>query len=362
MDKSRFIELLTRKMAGDLSCEEQQELDGLIEKYPDAVYYDDALREVFEPTQVDDVVLEDLYERHKMRHGHKLDFNKTRKLNWLLDGKLRQLVVAASVLCCIGLLISLLLIRNSSSIRAGGFDTEIVAEKGVRKKIILPDGTAVWLNADSKLSYDSGMNESEVRQVMLVGEAFFDVAKNKRKPFVLQTDQMSIKVLGTSFNVKAYPDEEKSETTLIEGSIELSVNSRPDEKIILKPSEKIAITELHKKEQPQDKKGQPQDSPSPDHLTMTIKNISPIKMADNEFIKETSWIQSRLIFQNETMQDLLPKLERWYDVKFIVKDEKIRSYHYTGTFTKETISQALSALQLTKPFNYKIDRDEITLY
>lgn len=357
MDKNRFIELLTRKMAGDLSPEEYHELDRLIEKYPDAVYYDDALREVFEPSQVEDAVLEDFYERHKVRHGQKLDFKKTAGIRWLPNGRWSRVMAAACVICCLGFLISLWLINNDSPIHIGSFDTEISAKRGVRKKVLLPDGSSVWLNADSKLYYDSEMNERDTRKVMLVGEAFFDVAKDKRKPFVLQTNQMSIKVLGTSFNVKAYPDDKKSETTLIEGSIELSVNSRPDEKVVLKPSEKIAITELP------GKKGALGDNPlHHDRLTMTIKNISPIKMADNEFIKETSWMQSRLIFQNETMADLLPKLERWYDVKFNVQNERIRSYHFTGTFTKENINQALNALQLTRPFNYKIENNEITLY
>src|SRR5690606_28811338 len=93
---------------------------------------------------------------------------------------------------------------------------EIMTQKGVRKQLVLPDGTKVWLNADSKLSYDNSMNDNDVRSVDLEGEAFFDVAKDVDRPFLIETKEISIKVLGTVFNVKAYPDEDKTETTLLE--------------------------------------------------------------------------------------------------------------------------------------------------
>src|SRR5690606_10988350 len=119
---------------------------------------------------------------------------------------------------------------------------EIMTQKGVRKQLILPDGTEVWLNADSKLSYDNSMNDSDIRSVNLEGEAFFDVVKDVHRPFYIVTKEISIKVLGTAFNVKAYPEENKTETSLLRGSIELVVNERPKEKFMLKPNEKLAVT------------------------------------------------------------------------------------------------------------------------
>src|SRR5690606_22961051 len=87
----------------------------------------------------------------------------------------------------------------------------------------------------------NSMNDNDVRSVDLEGEAFFDVAKDVDRPFLIETKEISIKVLGTAFNVKAYPDEDKTETTLLEGSIELVVNEMPKEKFMLKPNEKLAV-------------------------------------------------------------------------------------------------------------------------
>src|SRR5690606_31670859 len=119
---------------------------------------------------------------------------------------------------------------------------EIVAERGVRKQLVLPDGTKVWLNADSRLVYD-GLLEGDTREVRLEGEAYFDVTRNVNRPFIITTDKISIRVLGTTFNVKAYPDDARTEATLISGEIELSVNDRPREKILMQPNEKVAVVD-----------------------------------------------------------------------------------------------------------------------
>ena len=117
---------------------------------------------------------------------------------------------------------------------------EINTAEGSRTHLTLPDGTKVWLNAGSHLSYGKTYNAA-TREVNLTGEAFFDVARNSQKPFLIHTARIDIQVLGTSFNVKSYPTDRTTEATLIRGSIEVSIKDRPSEKIILRPNEKLVI-------------------------------------------------------------------------------------------------------------------------
>ncbi len=117
---------------------------------------------------------------------------------------------------------------------------EISTRPGSKSKVELPDGSVVWLNAGSTLTYDKDFGK-ENRAVTLIGEGFFDVTKNKEKPFIISTESISIKVLGTVFNVKAYKEDKQTETSLIHGSIEVTIKNRPNDKIILSPSEKLIV-------------------------------------------------------------------------------------------------------------------------
>ena len=119
-----------------------------------------------------------------------------------------------------------------------GDKSEISTRYGSRTKLLLPDSTQVWLNSGSKLSYNKTYGNG-TREVTLSGEAYFDVVKNPAHPFIIHTVNIDIKVLGTAFNVKSFPGEKNTETSLIRGSIEVTFKNRPSEKIILKPNEKL---------------------------------------------------------------------------------------------------------------------------
>lgn len=232
---------------------------------------------------------------------------------------------------------------------------EITTKYGSKTSLVLPDGSKVWLNAGSKLTYDKNY-ASTLREVSLVGEAYFDVVKDPRKPFIIHTSKMDIKVLGTAFNVKCYPDEKHTETSLVRGSIEVTLKDRTD-KIILKPNEKLVITD---NESDHEKKliaeGKKVETQEPmialSHLTREPVN--------NEII-ETSWVENKLVFNSETFEEIVKKMERWYGVEINLTNEKIKKKRFTGTFENETIDQALSAMQLTMPFNYVIKKDHIII-
>jgi len=246
---------------------------------------------------------------------------------------------------------------NLNRNNADSLNTHITVVKGMRKKIKLPDGTLVWLNADSKLSYDMDMNHKEQRSVTLIGEASFDVTHDKKHPFIVHTDKIAVKVLGTRFNIKAYPDDKKSVTTLLRGSIELSVNSRPQQKIVLRPTETFTLIE--KKKEISDQTSTVQTSKD---IILVLANIDPVKIGNKEYIEETSWTENELVFQNESFEELIPKLERWFNVRIQLNEQNIKSKHFTGVFTNENIQQALIAMQLIKPFNFKINEHDVIIY
>ncbi|WP_163716544.1 FecR domain-containing protein [Mangrovibacterium lignilyticum] len=209
------------------------------------------------------------------------------------------------------------------------------APYGAKIKMDLGDGTRVWLNAGSKLSYSNSFNSNN-RNVTLSGEAYFQVAKNKKLPFIVQAGQVKVKAVGTAFNVKAYADEDKLEATLVEGTIELSQGG---DKQMLMPRQMITIDR-------------------PNALTGKMKYQIATNVNTDIY---TSWIGKRWIFERENMLDFAKKLERRYDVRISIEDERLTTYKITGSIEQQTLGQLLSALQLTIPLSYKIQDDEVVL-
>ncbi|MCK5135704.1 MAG: FecR family protein [Bacteroidales bacterium] len=243
---------------------------------------------------------------------------------------------------------------------------QIITTKGEKSQIILSDGTKIWLNSESVLKYPSSFNEIK-REVFLEGEAFFEVQKKDDKiPFVVNTSHIDIEVLGTSFNVMAYSDEESFETTVVTGSVCIqrkSIKPSPDQNFVLKPNQKVTIlkrgsqitlSEIETDKPTLVKKTRANQSISSNKKEQII--ISP--NVDIEL--HTAWREDKLIFQSETCENIAYKLERWYDVKIHIQNEELKKYRYTGKFEhKETLSQVLEILNLTTPINYTFKQNDL---
>ena len=238
--------------------------------------------------------------------------------------------------------------------------SEVMARRGTRSKIILPDGTQVWLNADSKITYQSSFN-NELREVELDGEAFFDVVKDAKRPFVVHTSGIDIRVLGTAFNVKSYQQESTIETTLLRGMIE--VTTRDDSKtpkVFLHPHEKLVF---NKRDSELTLSGRddlkPTSNITPVHdARMTV---SPVILKPDSAMVETSWVYNKLIFEGENFKEVALKMERWYNVKINFSDEQLFKYRFKGTFQNESIHDALAAMKLTAKFDYRIDGNDVEI-
>jgi ferric-dicitrate binding protein FerR (iron transport regulator) len=355
MEHKRIIQLLTRKLANEATQKEIEELDELMALFPEAVYYEETLKQItFKDELPEETDIDQAFELHEQQYGYEFEAYQNHPSNHPNKKYFKRWLVAATLLVTCGfgtyfLIYSRLLQRNPVSYAP---TTEIVCGKHMRKKITLPDGTSVWLNTNSKIQYDDAMLQKEHRDVRLYGEAFFDVAKDKKHPFIIHTQKITIKVLGTAFNVKAYPGDHITETTLIRGLIELSLNSNPQQRILLRPKEKLALKEgVSVKHTDESDKAQI-------HNKLVIENIEPVEISNKDYFEETSWVQNKLVFKDESFKDLVPKLEKWYNVTFQINNKVAEDYRFTGILENETISQALSEMQIIRPFKFKITAND----
>ena len=343
MSENRILELLARKMANEATDAELSELRDLLKVYRDGLYYEEAFDQLWIGKPQPDT--DDAYLLHQLKHPELAD-NNIKADNWTLKRK----VFAFASLLIFAIAVGLIFykIRNSETVAAD--KTEIFTGNGIRKKVTLPDGTNVWLNSNSRLSFNRNLNSGKTRTVELTGEAYFDVTKNKDRPFVIHTPKFAIKVLGTAFNVRAYKGDRVTEAALIRGEIELTVAGSNGQKIILKPNEKFILLE-----KPSGAAGASKTR------SLSIESIKPVEVQSRKYIEETSWLDNKLVFQNQTFDQMVPRLERWFNVTIKVNDASINDQHFTGIFENENLEQALRAMQLIKPFKYKIEKDEVTI-
>lgn len=232
--------------------------------------------------------------------------------------------------------------------------THFSSKEGERKKITLSDGSTVLLNFRSSLKLRTGFNQN-TREVELVGEAFFDVAKDKDKPFMVHTSDFNINVLGTSFNVKVYPEDATSEAVLIEGLIVMEPKDNEGSSITMKPSQKVTF---YKTKPPLPSTNEKVNSKATHKQEIYINQYT--QNEDNS-IAEMAWTQNRLEIMDEDFGELKNVLERWYNVQINFKDKEVEGYRFTATFANKSIQEVLTALQKAKYFKYEINENQITI-
>ncbi|MBN1118060.1 MAG: FecR domain-containing protein [Bacteroidales bacterium] len=203
---------------------------------------------------------------------------------------------------------------------------------GIRSEIILPDGSKVWLNAESTISYKFPFGVKE-REVKLTGEAFFDVIKDQQKPFKVESENVRVTVLGTRFNCKAFPEDSAIEVVLAEGEVKLNTTGSGTEGgFILKPGE-VAVFD---------------------------KSTYQVNISSEEIDKYIGWHQGKLILDECPLEEVARRLERWFGVEMKIVDQKISNYEISTTFENESIHQILTLLELASPVKATIITDKGT--
>lgn len=274
--------------------------------------------------EIKDQVLEDVFHKIFKEQAPTQNKGNTNKFSLLL-----------SVAACIALLLGI------GSFWYFGMDRQapvqeswiVFASPNGVSNVVLPDSSVVTLNTSSTVSYSTGYNQS-LRQVRLEGEACFEVTKNKEKPFIVSTGQIDIKVLGTVFNVSAYPEDEEVVASLLSGSIELT--NKTDEKV-------YQLT--------------------PNQSAVYHKETTGIALHSFESEYAVGWMEGKLLFKKKPFADICKALEKKFNCTIRVNNPEVRKKVFTGKFVNnETLPQILDVIRINVPFKYTLSNNQITIY
>lgn len=223
---------------------------------------------------------------------------------------------------------------NSNQITSSGQLCEIISPQGHISKAVLPDGTEVWINTGSSITYNVASFISNKREVKLSGEAFFEVTHLDDNPFVVTTPHVDIKVTGTSFNVNSYPETSNFEAVLSEGKIQLQFNNQEAELIDLEPNQRFVYN--------------------------NTTNGYEIQHIDSRVY--SSWRNGEIIFKDATLNDLVRELERIYDIKFKMQPANLGELRFRGMFSyNNNLIEALEKIKKTSGIDYYIENKEVKL-
>jgi transmembrane sensor len=240
--------------------------------------------------------------------------------------------IAAVLLLPLIFATSYYLIRNNTN-RLETLTTLTVPE-GMQSRVELPDGSIVWLNAESSLTYPSSFNGDNSRKVVLNGEGYFEVAKNNKRPFYVSTNELVVKVLGTKFNVAAYESSKIVAVALLEGSVELSIAGNEDDKgaVGLVPMQLARFKRLDK--------------------TLDVQS-------DEMLERYIAWKDGKMIFIDEPFENVMEQMGRKYNVDYTIESNEIAKYSITGTFNHETLEEFMEILKRSSPIKFEIENRKI---
>lgn len=372
---NRIWELIAKKSAGEADEHEILELEKLLEDCGTDVHYmmnvmehyweeinaaDEAtgiiqLSEEQKNRALDEIAEQLLNDRTLLSHRR---WTKKRRLYWSMS-----LSAVIAVMVIVSIFVWNPLCHSSDGIRM------IATKEGSRTKITLPDGSEVWLNSGSRLIYPKDFDCLSTREVTLDGEAYFKVKHDTNHPFIIHTDYLDIKDLGTVFNVKAYPDEKEAVATLISGSIAVSIKDDPGRTIVLKPHEKVSyFADVH---------GLALEKDNSQSVNKELKTIRPVALHNSRLevsdiqpvvtphgdtiVSETAWVNNELVFQGEKFSQLAERMQRWYNVTIKVENAQVADYTFTGIFNGETLPQALEELKMIRAFSFELERDTVVI-
>lgn len=376
MSKDRTWFLIGKKLAGEASAEDLNELEGLLRSDPDMHYALQNITDLWNLPAPATNEAEDAFSRH-------IDRLKEAGVDWDQTGdpelpgdpepqpaftttqkRSRKTLMVISIAAAVLMITSIYWYNAVTKSRPfaadhSGEKNEVSTRNGSKTKITLPDGSTVWLNAGSVLTYNKDFG-GDIREVDLSGEAFFEVVPStsrrtaQRIPFIIHTQHIDVRVLGTAFNVKSYPGDKQTETSLVHGKVEVLIHNRTGEKITLRPNEKLVVMN--------EEAGQPVSGKPNVSNNQPIVSLSKLTYTTaDSLLVETAWVQNKLVFDNESFLEVAAKMERWYNVKVEFKDAKKQALRFTGVFENETIQQALDYMSITAPFHYSMQGNTIVI-
>lgn len=343
MDQERLYKLLARELAGELTEEETAEL----QRYPEASYIREVLSREWKARgkQYDPQQLLQLLAKHQQRMNVAAEMPEDEAP--VLRPQRNRWIVYAGIAASI--ITILALIRFWPQAQKPLPQNELAlftTAKGARSQVMLPDGSQVWLNAGSRLNYPKNFSNN-TREVSLEGEAFFMVRADANRPFYVHTSAIHVKVLGTSFNVRAYPGEDSAVASLVQGSVEVAADEKVEQGIILKPNEKLVVPI-----RPLLDKSAGEQATAQVALPAYKSKLTAVR---DSIYTETAWVQNKLAFKHLELEKVAEMLEHWYGVEIAFKSEKKKQLYFTGVFDNESLEQVMNALETTLSFTWSRD-------
>lgn len=315
---------------GNYTREDLEQMKELIERDEHATQLSDIMQMQWSLTDNVDVGDKKRFDRVLQQVHRSIDLEERRA------SAFRKLLVGFSKIAaimvipiCIALFVWIQHNQSKSNLEA---QNTVEALRGEVKQIVLPDGTKVWLNSGSKLIYRTDFNKN-IRKVSLEGEAYLEVTKNKQCPFVVQGRELSVKVLGTKFNVRSYKEDARVDVTLMEGSVRLTdSNEHPTDLCLLKPNQQAMLQKQSGK--------------------VLIRKV------DAQCANE--WIRGTLLFDDEDLDQIAHSLERQYNVSISFQSETIRHLKFYGKFKKaQSLDEILKIIVSRQNFHYSRRGDKI---
>ena len=313
--------LILKFLMGELNSREEKELFMWVKKSPEN-------KEQFLHDQ--QLLTKDLIgmpccgtkkEWEKLSQRLKIDYNTSKK-----PYKIRRIAYITGIAAAfiIGIFIASVTPFSSKNVPRYEISQTFSTPNGARTTFNLPDGSTVWLNAGTQLTF-SAFGKSE-RRVFLKGEAYFKIAHDAKRPFIISTDFGEVKDLGTAFNVKAY-DDDLFTTTVEEGLVEVNAESTSRE-VYVKPGQQAVL----------------------------LSALGSVDVKEVETQIFTCWKDGILIFKKDALEDIVKKLERWYNVNIeLAPDVELKNYRFTGTIEMESLPEVLELIRITAPVRYKYD-------
>jgi len=339
MTDQRFTELLGKQLAGELSPEESTEFKSLLATHAGYQQEYQSLNAYFSQKEAPGKHIDEVFDRISARITP-VEVNRIHPLKTKTNYSIWLKIAAVIVLIAGGLLAYKAFLTTIQPTNDLVWKLASTPTKSV-KKLTLADGTSVTLNAVSELKYPANFT-GHTREVYLSGEAFFDVHKDAAHPFIIHTNKIQVKVLGTAFDVKAYQNDAFTETTLIRGRVEVQLNNNTGQKYVLQPKDKFVLNNQKNE--------------------ASMKRLTYYAGEDPNTIIETSWTSNKLAFKNSDFSTISNQFERRYGIKIVLESEKLKDLKFTGQFIHENITEVLDALKMIEHFNYKIKGQTIYIY
>jgi ferric-dicitrate binding protein FerR (iron transport regulator) len=360
---SEIDDLLIRYLIGSVSVLEKQEAIDWINSNKDHARYFDQLKDIYQLGKV--IQKPSGFDKEKSLERIKLKFYQTKYFELKNPGNPQvhrkfSYKLALSIAAVFFLALSLgffarffMEAKTLLPVSQSLVFNEITAPLGSRTHVVLPDGTRVWLNAGSKIRYPMNFLDGD-REVALTGEAYFEVKKAEKKRFIVKTSDLAIRVWGTKFNVRAYPEDATIQTTLVEGSVSILKlkGKNPEKETFLVPNQ-TAIFYINGRKPAEQKVNEKATVAKSDSMV----KIEPLVKT----ILYTSWKDEKWIIEGQTLGYLAKEFERRYNLQISFDNEAIKNYKFNGILTDETFEQVLKVIKLSAPIDFTVTNNQVLL-